>query len=57
MFLYASGRQIEEALYNVHRYFFERDSAHFRTLLDSVQGADEKSPIVLPYVKCSSTLR
>ncbi|KZP06388.1 hypothetical protein FIBSPDRAFT_689712, partial [Athelia psychrophila] len=44
---------IEEVLYNVHRYFFERDSAHFRPILESVQGVDEKNPIVLPDVSCS----
>ncbi|KZP06387.1 hypothetical protein FIBSPDRAFT_842179 [Athelia psychrophila] len=44
---------IEEVLYSVHRYFFERDSAHFRSILESVQGADEKNPIVLSDVSCS----
>ncbi|KZP28658.1 hypothetical protein FIBSPDRAFT_817073 [Athelia psychrophila] len=44
---------IEEVLYNVHRYFFERDSAHFRSILESGQGVDEKNPIVLPDVSCS----
>jgi hypothetical protein len=44
---------IEEVLYNVHRYFFQRDSAHFRSILKSVQGTDEKSPIVLPDVSSS----
>ncbi|KZP15106.1 hypothetical protein FIBSPDRAFT_705228, partial [Athelia psychrophila] len=44
---------IEEVLYSVHRYFFERDSAHFRSILESVQGADERSPIVLLDVNCS----
>ncbi|KZP19786.1 hypothetical protein FIBSPDRAFT_862262 [Athelia psychrophila] len=44
---------IEETLYNVHRYFFERDSAHFRSVLESVEGVDEKNPIVLPDVSCS----
>ncbi|KZP08365.1 hypothetical protein FIBSPDRAFT_939052 [Athelia psychrophila] len=43
---------IEEVLYNVHRYFFERDSAHYRSMLESVQGADEKNPVVLPDVSC-----
>ncbi|KZP22519.1 hypothetical protein FIBSPDRAFT_859566 [Athelia psychrophila] len=42
---------IEDVLYNVHRYFFERDSAHFRSILESVQGADEQNPIVLPDVR------
>ncbi|KZP17544.1 hypothetical protein FIBSPDRAFT_830314 [Athelia psychrophila] len=44
---------IEEVLYNVHRYFFERDSAQFRSILETVQGVDEKNPIVLPDVSCS----
>ncbi|KZP27875.1 hypothetical protein FIBSPDRAFT_817855 [Athelia psychrophila] len=44
---------IEEVLYNVHRYFFERDSTHFRSILESIQGADEQNPIVLPDVSCS----
>ncbi|KZP28772.1 hypothetical protein FIBSPDRAFT_779706 [Athelia psychrophila] len=45
---------IEEVLYNVHRYFFERDSTHFRSILESVQlGSDEHNPIVLPDVRCS----
>ncbi|KZP06380.1 hypothetical protein FIBSPDRAFT_1053561 [Athelia psychrophila] len=42
-----------EVLYSVHRYFFERDSAHFRSILESVQGADAKNAIVLPDVSCS----
>ncbi|KZP22511.1 hypothetical protein FIBSPDRAFT_787147 [Athelia psychrophila] len=44
---------IEDVLYNVHRYFFERDSAHFRSILESIQGADEQDPIALPDVSCS----
>ncbi|KZP17559.1 hypothetical protein FIBSPDRAFT_830342 [Athelia psychrophila] len=44
---------IEDVLYNVHRYFFERDSSHFRSILESVQGVVEKNPIVLPGVSCS----
>ncbi|KZP17540.1 hypothetical protein FIBSPDRAFT_698883, partial [Athelia psychrophila] len=44
---------IEEVLYNVHRYFFERDSAHFRSILENVQGTEEKNPIILPDVNCS----
>ncbi|KZP02164.1 hypothetical protein FIBSPDRAFT_709076, partial [Athelia psychrophila] len=39
--------------YNVHRYFFERDSTHFRSILESVQGTDEQNPVVLPDVSCS----
>ncbi|KZP11399.1 hypothetical protein FIBSPDRAFT_800245, partial [Athelia psychrophila] len=44
---------IEEVLYNVHRYFFERDSAHFRSVLENAQGADETNPIVLSDVNCN----
>ncbi|KZP28656.1 hypothetical protein FIBSPDRAFT_246260 [Athelia psychrophila] len=44
---------IEKVLYNVHRYFFERDSPHFRSILGSIQGADEQNPLVLPDVSCS----
>ncbi|KZP05982.1 hypothetical protein FIBSPDRAFT_805329, partial [Athelia psychrophila] len=44
---------VEEVLYNVHRYFFERDSAHFRSILGRVQGADEQNPIVLSDVSCN----
>ncbi|KZP17548.1 hypothetical protein FIBSPDRAFT_830317, partial [Athelia psychrophila] len=44
---------IEEVLYNVHHYFFERDSTQFRSILETVQGVDEKNPIVLPDVNCS----
>ncbi|KZP17916.1 hypothetical protein FIBSPDRAFT_659092, partial [Athelia psychrophila] len=44
---------IEKTLYNVHRYFFERDSAHFCSILESVQGVDGKNPIALPDVRCS----
>ncbi|KZP28756.1 hypothetical protein FIBSPDRAFT_693229, partial [Athelia psychrophila] len=38
--------------YNVHRYFFERDSTHFRSILESIQGADEHTPVVFPDVSC-----
>ncbi|KZP04645.1 hypothetical protein FIBSPDRAFT_878285 [Athelia psychrophila] len=44
---------IEETLYNVHRYFFERDSAHVRSILESVQGVHDNNPLVLPDVTCS----
>ncbi|KZP04093.1 hypothetical protein FIBSPDRAFT_968425 [Athelia psychrophila] len=44
---------VEEVLYNVHRYFFEHDSAHFRTILENAEGADETSPIALSDVNCS----
>ncbi|KZP22520.1 hypothetical protein FIBSPDRAFT_859569 [Athelia psychrophila] len=44
---------IEEVLYNVHRYFFERDSTHFRSILESAQRSDEHNPIVLPDIRCA----
>ncbi|KZP22477.1 hypothetical protein FIBSPDRAFT_859544 [Athelia psychrophila] len=44
---------IEDVLYNVHRYFFERDSTHFRSILENAKAADEQNPIVLPDVSCS----
>ncbi|KZP28777.1 hypothetical protein FIBSPDRAFT_1039501 [Athelia psychrophila] len=44
---------IEEVLYNVHRYFFDRDSTYFRSILANAQAADEQNPIVLPGVSCS----
>ncbi|KZP28768.1 hypothetical protein FIBSPDRAFT_1039494 [Athelia psychrophila] len=44
---------IEDVLYNVHRYFFERDSTHFRSILENAQAADEQNPIVLPGVSCA----
>ncbi|KZP28774.1 hypothetical protein FIBSPDRAFT_947595 [Athelia psychrophila] len=50
---YFKDGNIEEVLYKVHRYFFERDSAHFRSILETVQGADEQNPIVLPDISCS----
>ncbi|KAF7970474.1 hypothetical protein HWV62_23889 [Athelia sp. TMB] len=44
---------IEEKLYNVHRYFFERDSSYFRSILEGSQGTDANNPLVLPDVSCS----
>ncbi|KZP10909.1 hypothetical protein FIBSPDRAFT_757464, partial [Athelia psychrophila] len=44
---------VDEVLYNVHRYFFERDSAHFGSVLESAQESEETSPIVLADVSCS----
>ncbi|KZP25612.1 hypothetical protein FIBSPDRAFT_1041252 [Athelia psychrophila] len=44
---------VEEVLYHVHRYFFERDSAHFRSILESAQGCEETNPIALSDVNCS----
>ncbi|KZP24013.1 hypothetical protein FIBSPDRAFT_951603 [Athelia psychrophila] len=31
---------------------FQRDSTHFRSALENVQGADEQNPVVLPDVSC-----
>ncbi|KAF7981392.1 hypothetical protein HWV62_33887 [Athelia sp. TMB] len=44
---------IEGKLYNVHRYFFERDSSYFRSILEGSQGTDANNPLVLPDVSCS----
>ncbi|KZP03808.1 hypothetical protein FIBSPDRAFT_1055074 [Athelia psychrophila] len=38
-------------LYNDHRYFFERDSTHFRSILESVQGANECNPIAFDFCR------
>ncbi|KZP11842.1 hypothetical protein FIBSPDRAFT_173855 [Athelia psychrophila] len=40
---------IEDTLYNVHRYFFARDSSHFRTIL---KGTDASHPCVMSDVSC-----
>ena len=42
--------QVEGTLYNVHRYFFERDSSYFRSILEKT---DTSSPLVLPDVSSS----
>ncbi|KZP10923.1 hypothetical protein FIBSPDRAFT_757477, partial [Athelia psychrophila] len=44
---------LAKVLYNVHRYFFERDSAQFRSVLESAHGADETNPIALSDVNSS----
>ncbi|KZP15385.1 hypothetical protein FIBSPDRAFT_867315 [Athelia psychrophila] len=41
---------VEGTLYNVHRYFFVRDSTHFRTIL---QGTDDHNPCMLSGVNCA----
>ena len=45
--------QIEHKLYKIHRYFFERDSTYFRSILESHRGLDDQSPLALPEVTCS----
>ncbi|KZP15344.1 hypothetical protein FIBSPDRAFT_867251 [Athelia psychrophila] len=42
--------RIEDTLYNVHRYFFARDSTHFRAIL---QDADASYPCVMSDVSCA----
>lgn len=42
--------QVENTLYNVHRYFFARDSAHFRSLFET---AGELRSCVLSDVSCA----
>ncbi|KAF7981375.1 hypothetical protein HWV62_33853 [Athelia sp. TMB] len=46
---------VEETLYNIHRYFFARDSAFFRSILGAwdVQEADELNPYILLDVTCA----
>ncbi|KAF7981377.1 hypothetical protein HWV62_33857 [Athelia sp. TMB] len=46
---------VEETFYNVHRYFFARDSAHFRSTLrvEGSPGADEFNPYALSDVTCA----
>ncbi|KZP11845.1 hypothetical protein FIBSPDRAFT_799817, partial [Athelia psychrophila] len=41
---------VEDTLYNVHRYFFARDSTHFRAIL---QGTDASHPCVISDVSCA----
>ncbi|KZP15377.1 hypothetical protein FIBSPDRAFT_684963, partial [Athelia psychrophila] len=41
---------VEGTLYNVHRYFFVRDSTHFRTIL---QGTDDPHSYKLSDVNCA----
>ncbi|KZP11872.1 hypothetical protein FIBSPDRAFT_870900, partial [Athelia psychrophila] len=42
--------RIEDTLYNVHRYFFARDSTHFRAIL---QDTDASHPCVMSDVSCA----
>ncbi|KAF7973585.1 hypothetical protein HWV62_14872 [Athelia sp. TMB] len=46
---------VEGSLYKIHRYFFARDSAHFRSIfgLKGVEGSDEYSPCILSDVNCA----
>ncbi|KAF7970472.1 hypothetical protein HWV62_33891 [Athelia sp. TMB] len=44
---------IEEKLYNVHRYFFERDSSYFRSILEGPQGTNDRNPLVIPGLSCN----
>ncbi|KAF9479393.1 hypothetical protein BDN70DRAFT_696162 [Pholiota conissans] len=46
--------QVDNVLFRIHKFFFERDSAHFRTLLDSPvapnttrSGSSETKPIAI----------
>ncbi|KZP03185.1 hypothetical protein FIBSPDRAFT_769308 [Athelia psychrophila] len=52
------GLQVEDKLYNVPRYFFQRDSSHFRTLLDALpenEGVCDEHPLTMPPdVKCDT---
>ncbi|KZP11865.1 hypothetical protein FIBSPDRAFT_870886 [Athelia psychrophila] len=41
--------RIEDTLYNVHRYFFARDSTHFRAIL---RDTDTSHPYVMSDVSC-----
>ncbi|KZP11871.1 hypothetical protein FIBSPDRAFT_937307 [Athelia psychrophila] len=46
--------QVEDTLYNVHRYFFARDSAHFRAIFQgTVQGTNATKPCVLSNLNCA----
>ncbi|KZP29277.1 hypothetical protein FIBSPDRAFT_851657 [Athelia psychrophila] len=49
---------VEEKLYNVPRYLFQRDSSYFRTLLDALpetEGVCDEHPLTMPPdVKCDA---
>ncbi|KZP11864.1 hypothetical protein FIBSPDRAFT_837172, partial [Athelia psychrophila] len=46
--------QVEDTLYNVHRYFFARDSAHFRAIFQgTVQGTNATKPCLLSNLNCA----
>ncbi|KAF7979223.1 hypothetical protein HWV62_43178 [Athelia sp. TMB] len=45
--------QVEGILYNIHRYFFERDSSIFRSTLESTPASNTGAPLVLPDITCS----
>ncbi|KAF7986995.1 hypothetical protein HWV62_73 [Athelia sp. TMB] len=44
---------VEGTLYNVHRYFFERDSSVFRSSLEGIPATNTDAPLVLPDIACS----
>ncbi|KAF7986993.1 hypothetical protein HWV62_69 [Athelia sp. TMB] len=44
---------VEGILYNIHRYFFERDSSIFRSTLESTPASNTGAPLVLPDITCS----
>ncbi|KAF7981376.1 hypothetical protein HWV62_33855 [Athelia sp. TMB] len=46
---------VGETIYNIHRYFFARDSAHFRSIFGAcgVQGVNELNPYILSDVSCT----
>ncbi|KAF7986997.1 hypothetical protein HWV62_77 [Athelia sp. TMB] len=43
---------VESTLYNIHRYFFERDSSIFRSTLESTPITNTGAPLVLPDITC-----
>ncbi|KAF7986994.1 hypothetical protein HWV62_71 [Athelia sp. TMB] len=43
---------VEGTLYNIHRYFFERDSSVFRSTLESTPTTNTGAPLVLPDITC-----
>ncbi|KAF7979220.1 hypothetical protein HWV62_43172 [Athelia sp. TMB] len=44
---------VEGTLYNIHRYFFERDSSVFRSSLEGTPATDTDTPLVLADITCS----
>jgi hypothetical protein len=50
----SENRQVQDTLFRIHRYFFLRESAHFRSKLphapspgDSHKGSSDNNPLVL----------
>ncbi|KZP11851.1 hypothetical protein FIBSPDRAFT_961905 [Athelia psychrophila] len=39
-YYFEDGNIVEDTLYNVHRYFFARDSTHFRAIFQGLAGTD-----------------